>query len=517
MNRRSRIRSAVTLLVVAPIFLPGCREAPGEGLSVGATLPDRTPLAEADYTRLTSHQEMMAFLEAVAAGSDRVELHTLGTTVEGRTIPYLQVSRSEFGAARDARTLVYVYAQQHGNEVSGKEGALELVLRAARGELDDILEGVDLLLVPQVNPDGGEGHQRQNAEGTDLNRMHLILEAPEVAALRELFHRWEPEVAVDVHEYSPYSGAWLDRGWLRLWDLQIGLPTNLNTDPGIRALAEEAFLPGAIRAMDEAGFTSHNYIVGTPDGLRWSTTNVNDGRQGFAILHTLSFIYEGKREQAPTGNIARRAAAQRTGMEHLLRFASEEGERIRGTVREARARAEAGEARPFVLTMGRDYGDGPLEIPVELAERRNGDWIVRDTVDAMIEAWRPVVTEGRTTTLPDAYLVPAALEGVVELLERHHVVMDRLEAGTSLQVERLELTGFTLEELESTTRIPEVRAVHESYTAAAGDVLVPTAQLRGLLVATALEPESMHGILGYPQFDDLAVEGPYPILRVMER
>jgi hypothetical protein len=54
------------------------------------------------------------------------------------------------------------------------------------------------------------------------------------------------------------------------------------------------------------------------------------------------------------------------------------------------------------------------------------------------------------------------------------------------------------------------------YTAEPGDVLVPTAQLRGLLVATALEPESMHGLIGYDAFAHLRAVGRYPILRTAE-
>jgi hypothetical protein len=485
-------------------------EAPGDA----PPLPEETPLAAANHTHLTSHADIEDFLERLAHASHRIELRSLGTSTEGREIPYLKVSTGDFGADREHRTMLLIYAQQHGNEPSGKEGTLELALELARGDHDDLLEGVDILLVPQVNPDGGEIHQRQNAEGVDLNRSHFILDGVEVVALRELFHRWEPEVAVDVHEYYPWSDAWLSEGWLRLWDLQIGLPTNLNTDPEIRRLAEDSFLPGAISALEDAGFTSHNYVVGSPDGLRWSTTNFNDGRQSLGLLHTLSFIYEGRREQEPAGRIAHRAEAQRTGLEHLIRFAAEEGALVRSTVRDARRRAEAGEITTHVLTMGRDYGDEPLEIPVEAVVEENGEWMVTDTVTAVIEEFRPQVTEGRTTTLPRAYLIPANEEGIIALLRGHHVEMETLDEGTELEVERLRIEGHTIEELENPTAIPDVARSLEHYTTQEGDVLVPTAQLRGVMVAAALEPESMHSLLDYEQFSHLDDVGEFPVLRV---
>ncbi len=481
------------------------------------TLPDHTPLAEADHTRLTSHTELVDFVDRLAEASPRVQRHTMGTSVEGREIPYLTISTGDFGMDRENRTLVLIYAQQHGNEPSGKEGALELALELARGDHDDLLEGADVLLVPQVNPDGGEEFRRQNSDGVDLNRSHLILDGVEVEALRELFHEWEPEVAVDVHEYYPWSGAWLERGWLRLWDVQIGLPTNLNTDPGIRRMAEEHFLPSAVAYMEEHGFTSHNYVVGSPDGLRWSTTNINDGRQGTAILHTLSFIYEGKREQEPAGRIDRRAEAQRTGLEYLIRFASVEGEAVRSTVREARRRALAGEIDTHILTMGRDYGDQPLEIPVEQVVEEGDEWVVTDTVTATVEEFRPLVTEKRTTAVPDAYLVPASEAGIIELMRRHRVEMEEPAPGTEVEVERLRITGFTTEEHESPTPVADLARSQESYTTQEGDVIIPTRQLRGVMVAAALEPESMHGLIYYDQFEHLNQEGDFPVMRVVGR
>jgi hypothetical protein len=43
-----------------------------------------------------------------------------------------------------------------------------------------------------------------------------------------------------VHEYQPWSGAWLEHGYLRLFDEQYGIPTNptwANRSAGWRAIA----------------------------------------------------------------------------------------------------------------------------------------------------------------------------------------------------------------------------------------------------------------------------------------
>jgi hypothetical protein len=456
----------------------------------------------------------MGFVEALGHGSPRIRARTLGASVDGREIPYLEVSLGEFGADRDGKVLALLYAQQHGNEPSGKEAALAFALELARGDHDELLRHVDLLLVPQLNPDGGEADRRRTAAGVDLNRSHLILDGIEVEHLRELFHRWEPEVTADLHQYDPWSGSWLERGWLRLFDVQIGVPTNLNTDPVIRELAERGFLPAAVQALEARGFTGHNYIVGTPGSLRWSTTDVNDGRQGFAILNTLSFIFEGKRSAPPAADIERRAEAQRVAMEALLRFAAEHRDEVLRTVRGARERLAAGELDEFVLTMGRAPGEDPLEIPVESVREVGGEWVVGDTVTAVIPDFLPEVVARKVVPLPDAYLVPGEEGGILDLLRRHAVETLPLSGGEEMDVEMVRITGWVSEDLEGPVRLPVVEAERRRITGRSTDVLVPTRQLRGLLVATALEPESMHGLLRYEDFAHLAREGPYPVARV---
>jgi len=506
-------RSGRAVAVLGTCLLAACQSDVAVEVVDDAVL--RTPLQAVDYTRLTTHDELVDFVYRLGAYSAQVQAGSLGRSVEGRDIPYLKISRDVFGADRETRSMVLIFAEQHGTEPSGREAVLELALALARGEHDDWLQHMDLLLVPQVNPDGGSRHERQNAADIDLNRSHLILDAPEVIALRELFHRWEPEVAVDVHEYYPWTDSWLERGWLRRWDVQFGLPTNLNVDPDIRSLAEEEFLPGAISAMQARGYTAHNYIVGTPEGVRYSTTDINDGRQSLAILQTLALIYEGRREQTPAGRIDHRTAAQRTGLEFLLAFTAEHGERIRAVVREARRRVIDGETDDLHLLMGRAPGDGPLEMQVDRVVERDGGWEIAEVVTATIEAYRPRVTSELAVSLPQAYLVPAAQQEIIELMQQHRVEMLTLSGGEPFTVEQLAIQGFSEHELEEPMMIADVDASVTEYVASEGDVLIPTAQLRGLMVATALEPASMHGLMHYTQFESLARAGPYPVLRVL--
>jgi protein MpaA len=84
------------------------------------------------------------------------EVIELGTSVEGRTI--VAVRRGTPGG-----TAVLAIGVIHGDEDDG-EAIVDLLVDV------DVPEGVELWLVPSMNPDGQAAQVRHNANGVDLNR-----------------------------------------------------------------------------------------------------------------------------------------------------------------------------------------------------------------------------------------------------------------------------------------------------------------------------------------------------------
>ncbi len=159
-----------------------------------------------------------------------------------------------------------------------------------------LFDKIDLLLVPQVNPDGSELNERRNANDADLNRNHLILSEPETMALHEIFDKYLFEVTMDVHEYSPYSEEWISFGYRKNSDVMVGSVTNINVSEEIRDLSNNDYLPFIFKYLNEKGFSSFVYCPGGPpeiNYIRHSTFDINDGRQSPGIQNTFSFIQEG--------------------------------------------------------------------------------------------------------------------------------------------------------------------------------------------------------------------------------
>jgi len=98
----------------------------------------------------------------------------------------MKFSKGDFGT--DATKIkVLFFAQQHGNEQSGKEGAMLLAEWLLQDENQHLLDRMDFALIPQINPDGSEANKRRNGNNADLNRNHLILTEPETQALHQVF------------------------------------------------------------------------------------------------------------------------------------------------------------------------------------------------------------------------------------------------------------------------------------------------------------------------------------------
>jgi murein peptide amidase A len=134
--------------------------------------------------------------------------YVLGRSVQGRPISALRLGDPHGALAAVAVGCI------HGNEPAG----IRVVETLHRGALPP---GVDLWLIPDMNPDGRAAKTRVNANGVDLNRNFpwkwkrsgrrgndkysgpAALSEPESRAVHALFEGREPRLAVWYHQ--PYG------------------------------------------------------------------------------------------------------------------------------------------------------------------------------------------------------------------------------------------------------------------------------------------------------------------------
>jgi hypothetical protein len=480
-------------------------------------------LAFPQTKKLTGYGDMMALLKNLDASSSKVSLVIIGRTVQNREIPALFFSNGKFAGQRQNKPLVLIFCQQHGNEPSGKEAALLLAANLL-GRDKKILDGIDLILVPTLNPDGSELHQRRNANNRDLNRNHVLLSEPETLALHRLFQQWFPEITLDVHEYGAVSKWWVEQGVIRNADEMLGSLSNLNTDAGIRAFSQDVFYPSMRGKVAQDGYILFPYTVGAPvenDRLRFSTNDIDDGRQSLGIYGTLSFILEGKGYDDMANMLERRSAAKLSALTAFLRTAAAKNAEILAMVRSARA-ALLKEVAPGERAYVRmDYFPDPSRPSIAFPVFDLVKW------QAEVREWKrfePLVKIKKSVRLPQAYIIPAAETALIELLQRHQMRLWKLTAPAAVILEKYQVL-HAASRVEEDRPMPEfdLEKKSEKTDLAAGDVVIFLNQPARLLIPLLLEPESSWGILtdtgGPPsQFSAYAKEGGiYPVMRLMEK
>ncbi len=475
-----------------------------------------TPLEKNNYDSLSSYAQMISYLEHAAKQDERIKLDYIAETVKRRKVPAVFISGGTFGED-SSKLKILIFAQQHGNEQSGKEGALLLLKDIVNGEFEDFLQSADLILIPQMNPDGAAVNERRNGNGADLNRNHLILTQPEVIGLHKLFNKYLPEATLDVHEYYPYGDDWVKYGYVKNFDEQFGAATDINVSADIREYSNKVFFPYVSHYLKERGFTFNNYILGGPPEVsrfRHSTVDINDGRQSFAILNSFSFILEGLNgKDAFLDNIKHRAEGQKTAMEAFISFVVNKGDMIKKLVKDGREKLrQSQEGDPAAIRMEHVGADSSLKLTLKSVNTGEDTTITAEEYHSIV---KPVMTVKK----PAGYLVPKDSVNLIRMLDDHGVTyeaykkrpQDKFQKYYVQKIDSVFLEELMLPDPVIRTETPTSLDENKYY-------FVPINQLNSNVLVPGLEPQSMIGIIVYDEYENWIKEGEYyPVIRVVRK
>jgi hypothetical protein len=473
--------------------------------------PLESPTILRNFSEPASPEEVIEFVLQAAQKTKFLEAQIIGESVEGN--PLIMAKTNSRNQTEPLRVLIF--AQQHGNEQSGKEAALLLIRDLANHLRKDWLRAMEIWIVPQVNPDGGRRNERRNGSGLDLNRDHLLLQAPETRALHSLFREFQPHVTIDMHEYQPYRPSWEEFGGTKTFDVQVGIPTNINVSENIRAFAGEKVLPAIEEHLKEQGFSFHNYLVGpvpTEGRTRHSTVDFNDGRQSFAILNTLSFIVEGiNGRDGYTDQLERRTIGQSEALKALLDYLYRNNAGVKSLIQSAREELKSAQGGETVSIRMEHLPDGSiLELPL-LSSKTGMDTLV------IVENFHPLVQSTYDISRPKAYLVPTSDSLLSRFLEMHHIDFELFHPDPAQHVSAYSLDSIlTSNDEEINNHFAQVK----QQSLRAEDLselyyMVPTNQLHSNFLVMVFEPQSMFGLVQLEEYRHLIKAGGYyPILRI---
>jgi len=533
-------------------------------VSAFATSSVKTPAEVSRFTRYSQHEEISRFLSVLDQQCAELTVKVVGRTLETREYGskdlYLCILSEEkadrpSGLDRRKPTLM-VIAAQHGNEQSAKEAALAFVRDLALGDIRPLLKRINVLVIPQANPYGTRFDQRRNEQGLDLNRDHVKLESPEVEAIHRVFRAWMPEVTLDLHEKGD-----------DFYRVSIGCVSNPNISPLLQRFSREHILEEVGADLERAGIPFHEYLVTQRMGIdssagvqyrrdegseetmkRFSTTDLNDGRNSLGIYETLSFIQEGaSRHDIQT--LEERTRWQSAGIRSLARSVSRHAgeivELVRGLRSELLQRASflssedivhlrmeyARDERRPVLTI-KTFEDMASPVRGVLrVDKKAGDVITardldpypyparRKVVEVAVENWFPLVRPTLSVPRPLGYVLPADRGEIVETLLKHRIEIMMFTEAAVLEVESYRVRSVVPSAYDY---LPpqqlEVDKESRSTIVAKNSFFVSCAQAAANLIPALLEPQSQYGLIRYWKFGLVPEAGDiYPIYRVLRK
>jgi dipeptidyl-peptidase 4 len=449
------------------------------------------------FTEFTSYDGMMDYLSRIQAGSTEMRLGTYGSTHEGRELPYAIFSRPAVTQPWEAwalgRPILVLAAGVHGPERTLRESVLLLIrdLATPGTPMNQVLDDLTLVVVPQINPDGFSapgGPVRGNLWRLDLNRDYMKLEQPEIQGyVQNIILKWAPHLFIDGHNGGSFP-----------YNLNYQCPSHAEPNPGIEALCDAEIFPAIDRKLEAQEFRSWYYARGTDTRWEVGGTDPRIGRNYGGFANTVGILFESPSSQPlPDG-----VRSGLLGYEAVVEWARDNPELLMETVRTARIEAvELGSAPRGEVAILTDYEPEDRTVEYLIGVGEGDDREIRTiTSDSLMK--KPVAT--LTRPRPWAYVVPRDAEGAVELLRRHRITVEQLQEDTAMDVEAYTIGDITYERAynhAASTIVHVEGTVNRRVTLPKGTYLVRTGQMQGRVAAHLLEAESMDGVVYWNRMD----------------
>lgn len=511
---------------------------PPRSTGVAARFPEpattfATPAFAPGRQSFTDSDELRAILYGLerSGGAGRrtdVKVLDLGASQGGQPIEAISFTRPPVpetsapspaasvpaGPLPTRRPTVLLVAGQHGDEPAGTEALLVVAQDLAAGRFEAVLDSVDVVILARANPDGAAVFQRGAADGSDVNRDHLLLRTPEAQAQARLQIDFAPVVVVDLHEY-PVGGAF-DRkfGAVQRADVLLQYATTANLPPFVTKAAEEWFRLPLITSLRGVGLNADWYATTSADpaARRLSMGGVGPqiGRNAAGLRNAVSLLVETRGGGLGRTDFGRRVQAQVAAVTSVLGNAALHAAdlvKLRQFVdRDTAAKACRGEAVVEAAPTASEYALSVLDADSGAVRVVNVGW------DSALEL-RALKSRPR----PCGYWLAADQTDAVRRLRLLGIEVSQLEESAELrgesyrEIARQPISGDPARQVGEGTRVV-VQLVPSLLDVAAGGYYVSLAQPLANLALAALEPETPAGFAANRVITSVASEA-----RILQR
>ena len=440
----------------------------------------------------TTQNEMMEFIQEYAEQCRYMHVYSAGKTENlGYDYPVLVFTKKEIPAdatmeeaaqiLRDGGLpIVWQQAQIHPYEPAAGESALVMIQELCGDYGRDILDKIDIVMIPRVNVEGSFLFWRGDYEGIDMNRDHMAVSSHETALLHETYYKFMPHVVIDNHEFffSEMGNYNNDPEQFKLNDFQITGATSLNDDPIITELTTNLVVDKMHKDLLDTGFRAYHY----------GTTSTNPiGRAYYGLGNAISVLIESHGADGALFAFPRRVYGQVVATKSVFETTADNANTIVNAVNRARAEvAEKGAVydEDDILVL-KQSASGAVTSPTPLHEyvaNIYGD--IESLGENAINLQDTVV---RSRTRPTAYLVDAGqpwIDDLTYILEHHNAEYYYLAPGTTVEVQQY----YYIQDDGSKSCIADLRDL-APVTFQKGALVVPMDQETGTIIGMLMEPD----------------------------
>jgi hypothetical protein len=480
-----------------------------------------TVAERSDYRSTSSYMDVISFIDELKAVSEFIRVETIGKSVNGYDIPLLVIGDPlplhPSPIENDDRVVVYIQANIHADEVEGKEASLMFARDILKKGDPEVFKNLVILICPILNIDGNEKistlHRtyqngpvngvgiRYNGQSLDLNRDGMKAESPEIRGLlTNVFNKYDPEVLMDCHttngsyHVEPVTFTWMP---------------NPNGDTTLISYMRHKMMP-ALSATLLNKYKTENCFYGEfvdmlKPSLGWIyeasnpryLTNYYGLRNRLGILNE-NYVYADFRSRVQgcynlMWSLVDYVILNRSEIKDLI-CESDRKTILRGL------NPAPGDSSGIEFNV-RSAGDVTIRTyEAELVSTVDG-WNNYRRTDRQVDVTVPYLIDyypALSVKFPFAYVLAVNDPDIINLLQIHGIMMERLTKPSSVEVEK-----FEVEELKGSSRLNQGHYTNnikgsfkkEKMILTEGTIIIRTSQPLANLAAYLLEPQSNDGLV----------------------
>ena len=445
---------------------------------------------------VSSQQDMMNFINSVkASASTNMYVHILGQTANYKyDVPMVVFTTSNIpeGATikqigeilrGNGKPTVWEQSQIHPNEPAAGEGALVMIQEMAGSYGQSLLDKINVVIIPRVNPDGSYLFTRVTWSNFDMNRDHMALKSKELALIHTAFRNIMPELVIDDHEFTFY-GANKDGYMNNAYDIEVTPASSLNNSAAVNSFAMNTISTKIHTDLAAAGLRNYHYGY---------TVNNPIGRAYYGLFNSVSILVETRGIGAGRTNFERRIFSHVVAAKSMLKSAADNAQTLRNMV---------ADARQEIINKGRTYDEGDVLALYQTASgsaktpflctqyKFNMDGTPTAPQEKVPLNMNDTIERGRPR--PTAYIMPkgeAWVDKALYILDNQGAEYYEIAAGTPVTAQQYYYIGEYTNKAGNKVGFEAGLRDAAEVTFENGAIVVPMDQVAGNVIAMTFEPD----------------------------